>query len=78
MVGGLAAAASGFAAAVTLSAQVGWFAFLRDMFILSLPLAVAIAALAAARPDRLRTVCFTGGLTFAAAANAGFVLAVLP
>ena len=63
---------------MTLSAQVGWYAYLRDMFILSLPLAVAIAALAAARPDRLRTVCFTGGLTFAAAANAGFVLAVLP
>ena len=78
VVGGLAAAASAFAAAVTLSAQVGWYAYLRDMFILSLPLAVAIAALAAARPDRLRTICFTGGLTFAAAANAGFVLAVLP
>ena len=76
-VGGLAAAATAFAAAVTLSAQVGWYAFLRDMFILSLPLAVAIAALAAARPDRLRAVCFTAGLSFAAAANAGYLLVVL-
>ena len=77
VVGGLAAAASAFAAAVTLSAQVGWYAYLRDMFILSLPLAVAIAALAAARPDRLRTICFTAGLIFAAAANAGYLLVVL-
>ena len=70
VVGGLTAAASAFAVAVTLSAQLGWYAYLRDMFILSLPLAVAIAALAAARPDRLRTICFTAGLSFAAAANA--------
>ena len=77
VIGGLAAAASAFAAAVTLSAQVGWYAYLRDMFILALPLVVAIAALAAARPDRLRTVCFTAGLSFAAAANAGYLLVVL-
>ena len=50
---------------------------LRDTFIASIPLVVAVAALADLRQDRLRTVFFGSGLAFAAAANAGFMLAVL-
>ena len=69
-----------FAADVALSVQVGRFAQLRDAFIVSIPLIVAVAALADLRHDRLRStrVLWTLGLTFAAAANAGFMLAVLP
>ena len=63
---------------VTLSAQIGWSIYARDAFIAAIPLAVAVAALADLRHDRLRTAVFGSGLAFAAAANAGFMLAVLP
>ena len=67
-----------FGFALSLSAQLGWYAYLRDMLILSIPLVVTVAALADLRQDRLRTLCLGSGLAFAAAANAGFMLAVLP
>ena len=70
--------AVGFGLNLSLSAHVGWFASLRDTFILSIPLVIAIAALADLRQDRLRSICFGSGLVFAAAANAGFMLGVLP
>lgn len=66
-----------FGLALSLSARLGWFTYLRDVFIVSIPLIAAVAALAAARRDRLRAVFFGAGLAFAAAANAGFLLAVL-
>ena len=75
---GLVLPAIAFWLAVTLAGSIGWSIYARDTFIALLPLTVTIAALAAARPDHLRTICFTGGLTFAAAANAGFLIAVLP
>ena len=67
-----------FGLALSLSARLGWYAYLRDMFILSIPLVVAVAVLADLRLDRFRTLCFGSGLAFAAAANAGFMLGVLP
>ena len=74
---GIVMSAVSFGLILSLSARLGWFTYLRDMFIMSIPLIAAIAALAAARKDRLRTVFFGSGLAFAAAANAGFMLAVL-
>ena len=67
-----------FGLALSLSARLGWYAYLRDVFILSIPLVVVVAVLADLRHDRLRTLCFGSGLAFAAAANIGFMLAVLP
>ena len=74
---GVVMPAIAFWLAVTLAAGMGWFIYARDTFIASIPLVVAVAALAAIRKDRLRTVFFGSGLAFAAAANAGFLLAVL-
>jgi len=75
---GVVMPAVSFGFALSLSAKLGWYAYLRDMLILLIPLVVVVAALADLRHDRLRTLCFGSGLAFAAAANAGFVLAVLP
>ena len=74
---GVVMPAIAFWLAVMLAAGMGWFIYPRDTFIASIPLVVAVAALAAIRKDRLRTVFFGSGLAFAAAANAGFLLAVL-
>ncbi len=74
---GLVMPAVGSGLALSISGGLGWFASLRDTFIVSIPLIAAVAALAAIRKDRLRTVVFGSGLAFAAAANAGFLLAVL-
>lgn len=67
-----------FVLAVTLAGRIGWSIYARDTFIALTPLVVAVAALADLRHDRLRTLCLGSGLAFAAAANAGFMLAVLP
>ena len=67
-----------FVLAVTLAGEIGWYIYSRDTFIALIPLVVAVTVLADARRDRLREFCFGSGLAFAAAANAGFVLAVLP
>lgn len=67
-----------FVLAVTLAGRIGWYIYSRDTFIALIPLVIAVAALADLRQDRLRTICFGLGLAFAAAANAGFMLAVLP
>ncbi|MDE2767837.1 MAG: hypothetical protein OXO54_12490 [Chloroflexota bacterium] len=75
---GIGTALLAFALAVNLSAQMGWSIYARDAFIALIPLVVAVAYLADLRHDRLRTLCFGSGLAFAAAANAGFMLAVLP
>ena len=74
---GIVMSAVSFGLILSLSARLGWFTYLRDMFIVSIPLIAAVAALADLRQDRLRTVFFGSGLAFAAAANAGFMLAVL-
>ncbi len=74
---GVVMSAIAFWLAVTLAAGMGWSIYARDTFIASIPLVVAVAALADLRQDRLRTVLFGSGLAFAAAANAGFMLAVL-
>ena len=63
---------------ITLSAEIGWSIYARDAFIALIPLVVAIVVLADLRHDRLRTLCLGSGLAFAAAANFGFMLAVLP
>ena len=75
---GAGAALLAFALAVNLSAQMGWSIYARDAFIALIPLVVAVAVLADLRQDRLRTLCLGSGLAFAAAANFGFMLAVLP
>ena len=64
--------------ALSLSARLGWYAYIRDVFILSIPLVVVVAALADRRHDRLRAAFFGSCLAFAAAANAGFMLTILP
>lgn len=76
--GGVVMTTLTFTVAVMLSAQLGWFGHLRETFIVSIPVLAAVAALADLRQDRLRTLFFGSGLAFAAAANAGFMLAVLP
>ena len=67
-----------FVLAVTLAGRIGWYIYSRDTFIALIPLVVAVAVIADLRHDRLRTLVFGSGLAFAAAANAGFMLAVLP
>ena len=79
----LAASGAGMAVlalalAVNLSAQMGWTIYARDAFIALVPLVVALAFLADRRHDCLRGLCLSSALAFAAAANAGFMLAVLP
>ncbi len=76
-ISGIVMLAIAFFLAVTLAGDIGWSVYARDTFIASIPLVAAVAALAAARRDRLRAVFFGAGLAFAAAANAGFLLAVL-
>ena len=75
---GVGTALLAFVLAVNLAAQIGWSIYARDTFIALIPLVVAVAVLADLRHDRLRTLCFGSGLAFAAAANIGFMLAVLP
>ena len=75
---GVGMALLAFLLAVTLAGEIGWYIYSRDTFIALIPLVVAAAALADLHQDRLRTLCLGGGLAFAAAANAGFMLAVLP
>lgn len=67
-----------FVLAVALAGEIGWYIYSRDTFIALIPLVVAVAVLADLRHDRLRILGLGSGLAFAAAANAGFMLAVLP
>ncbi len=78
LLGGLIMTSVSLYSAANLSAQLGWFAHIRDTFIVSLPVVVALAVLADERQDTLRDICFLSGIGFACAANAGFVLLMLP
>ena len=77
-VSGAGMAMLAFVLVVTLAADIGWYSYSRDTFIALIPLVIAIAVLADLRDDRLRTLAFGSGFAFAAAANAGFMLTVLP
>ena len=77
-VGSAGMATLAFVLTVTLAGRIGWYSYSRDMFIALIPLVIAVAALADLRQDRLRVLCLGLGLAFAAAANAGFMLTVLP